>query len=141
MPFCVLTVQPHTEVKGNVRGGVGVWGVPGVEFSRTKFRGTVEIWEDVGKTAMLPRLLGWQSWLLQREPHGLGRSGVCNGVRMRPGEHEQREVALLSHTPHSSCKSDTSGSGFICSSTSYLLVYKAKMIFLSAKAEHGRPVI
>lgn len=66
---------------------------------------------------------------------------MCNGVRMRPGEHEQREVALLSHTPHSSCKSDTSGSGFICSSTSYLLVYKAKMIFLSAKAEHGRPVI
>lgn len=139
MPFCVPTVQPHTEVKGNVRGGVGVWGVPGVDFSRTKLRGTVEIWEDVGKPAMLPRLLGWQSWLLQREPHGLGRSGVCNGVRMRPGE--QREVALLSHTPHSSCKSDTSGSGFICSSTSYLLVYKAKMIFLSAKAEHGRPVI
>lgn len=47
MPFCVPTVQPHTEVKGNVRGGVGVWGVPGVEFSRTKLRGTVEIWEEM----------------------------------------------------------------------------------------------
>lgn len=96
---------------------------------------------DVGKPAMLPRLLGWQNWLLQREPHGLGRSGVCNGVRLHPGECEQHEVALPSHTPHSNCKSDTSGSGFICSSTSYLLVYKAKMIFLSAKAERGRPVI
>lgn len=58
------------------------------------------------------------------------------------------QETLLSRTPYSNCKNDTflgggGGSGFIRSSTTYLLCLqgKADFFFLSAKAEHCQPVI
>lgn len=114
-------------------------------------RGRVKTQGDArcGEASLLHKLASWQSWLLEREPHGeelsrvkqTRRNGVCTSVRRCVGECEWQAGDYQATHPTAIVKMTPWGLDLFSPQHPICSVYKAKMIFLSAKAEHCQPLI